>query len=77
MSFRKSVDILSHPIVLEFVKMYETICNFKGLVEKNMPANVNDLKMKETFKRLNEINTIHFDKKEKVTPHSWKSILVL
>ncbi len=68
------MDILSHPIVIEFVKLYDIIWNFKCLIEKIIPNNLNN-KVKQILDKLKQMNMIRFDKTEKVTPQIVKMTL--
>lgn len=60
--------------MIEFIKLYDIIWNFKSLVEKAIPNSV-DFKAKEALKKLNELEVIRFNKNEKVTPQVVKMTL--
>ena len=47
-----------HPIILEYIKTYDIVLNFKGLIEKSLP---------DSYK-IKEIKTIEFNKEQSVLP---------
>ena len=59
--------MLSHPIVLEYIKTYDIVSNFKNIITKSIPNKSNSLFAKFSDK-MNRVNMMEFNNESKVTP---------
>ncbi len=61
--------MLSHPIVLEYIKTYDIIHNFKNLITKSLPsARSNNSIFTKFNEKLNRIDMLEFNNESKITP---------
>lgn len=61
-------SIINHPIVLECIKTYDIVVNFKNLIQKNIPLTEQNSKFKKLIDRLNGLKTIEYDQDMTITP---------
>ncbi|RMZ99568.1 hypothetical protein BpHYR1_021615 [Brachionus plicatilis] len=62
-------SVLSHPIFLEYIKVYDIVISFKNLIIKNLPASENQTtSYKKFYDRLNALITMEYDSNLTATP---------
>lgn len=62
--------MLAHPIVLEFIKAYDIVVNFKNLVTKSLPNNTDseETLLTSLYEKLSKLDSLSFDNDSLVTP---------
>lgn len=69
--FSASQNILSHPIVIEYIKAYDIVSSFVGSLVKSIPKTNETVSidiLKDTLDKLNSINMFEFNEESTVTP---------
>ena len=62
--------MLAHPIVIEFIKTYDIITNFKNLITKSLPDNTESGEsfLPSLYEKLSQIRVVTFENESLVTP---------
>ncbi|CAF0706283.1 unnamed protein product [Brachionus calyciflorus] len=64
-----NISIISHPIVLEYIKTYDIVVNFKNLILKHVPESPDQKGIFfKILERLNTLKTIEYDQEMTITP---------